>query len=332
MIVGIDLGYSHTKICNGAKTAGFASVVGNFERARFTANGNDQDGAAGIAIEINDDTFAIGEEALQTSRFASRREDRDWIVSLQYVRLFIAALSAATTSKFTAMNIVTGLPVTYITDRDRLASTLACEWKFHRAGRQHRQMVRVGEVTVIPQPFGTLLAQVLDNHGRIADTDLATGRIGVVDIGGKTTGFLTVNKLREIPQATGSIDVGAWDALTLARDAISNQYPGLDLADHEVSACASTCKTVSYFGKPVDVSELIANALHPLADRVINEASARWDSGARLDTILVTGGGAHLIGKAICAEYRHARVVPKAAFANVLGYWRYGQRIREANG
>ncbi len=329
MLAGIDLGYSHVKVHTAAVAAKFASIVGNFEQAKFTANGDDL--AAGIVIEVNDDTFAIGEEALRTSRFASRREDRDWIVSLQYIRLFIGALSCATAAKFTAMEIVTGLPVTYIADRDHLAELLKDKWQFCRAGRQHRQMVRVEKVTVIPQPFGTLLAQVLDDKGRIANKSLATGRIGVVDIGGKTTGFLTVDKLREIPQATGSVDVGAWEALTLARDVIAAQYPGLDLADHEVSACASTGAAVSYFGKSVNISKLIASALRPLADKVINEASSRWDSGARLDAILITGGGAHLIGNAIRAEYRHARIVPDPTCANVLGYWRYGQRIRNAN-
>jgi len=56
-------------------------------------------------------------------------------------------------------------------------------------------------------------------------------------------------------------------------------------------------------------------------------ATQQWNGGATLDAILVSGGGALLLGPAIARHFRHARVVPDPVYANTLGYWRFAQRL-----
>ncbi len=71
-----------------------------------------------------------------------------------------------------------------------------------------------------------------------------------------------------------------------------------------------------------------AQIMRPLtADAVIAEATQLWNGGAGLDAILVTGGGAHLLGSRITAHFRHAQVVEEPVFANALGYWRFAQYL-----
>ncbi len=324
MNAGIDVGYSHTKVVAQGIAQRFPSICGNVERERFALNGRD---AGVVILDIpNDGKWVVGAGALRLSRFKPRHEDRDWIETPAYLRYYLAGLTELTTANYCEIQVVTGLPVTYFSqDRERLTSRLAGEFRVQREGRNW-QRFRVTQVAVIPQPFGTLLCEVLDDRGRIVNKDLATGRVGIIDIGGKTTGYLSVDNLAEVPPETGSIDVGCWEALTLIRDAVNAKYPGLELEDHEIAAVVSNGATVRYYGEPQDVSEIVADALAPLAERIIAEATTLWNGGARLDTILVTGGGAALVGPAICRRFRHARIVRDGSFANARGYYRFGRR------
>jgi plasmid segregation protein ParM len=325
MNTGIDIGYSHTKVVgDGGLAMRFPTLSGNVERTRFTLNGRD-DGVTILEIP-GDGQHVVGEAALRLSRFKPRREDRNWIESAAYLRYYLAALTELTTANYAEVQLVTGLPVTYFAqDKAKLSDRLSGDFRVQREGRNWQKFT-VSQVVVLPQPFGTLLKEALDNRGRIVNQRLATGRAGVIDIGGKTTGYLSVDNLAEIPPETGSIDVGCWEALTLIRDAVNTEYPGLDLEDHEIASVVANDASVSYYGELQDVSEIVGNALEPLAERVIAEATTLWNGGARLDTILVTGGGARLVGPAICEKFPQAEIVMDAAFANATGYYRFAQR------
>jgi hypothetical protein len=64
-----------------------------------------------------------------------------------------------------------------------------------------------------------------------------------------------------------------------------------------------------------------------LAAQIIAQASQLWNGAAILDAILVTGGGALLLGDAIKAHWKHARIVSDPVFANATGYYRLARRI-----
>jgi len=320
MNVGLDLGYSHVKLCSGDRSAHFPSVVGTPDRARFSLNGTDRD----ILLEAPAQVL-VGEGAITQSRFANRREDRGWIESEEYYHLFLAALTEATRASAVDIFLVTGLPVAFYADRDSLQARLSGE---HRAQRENRraQSFRVGGCRVIPQPFGALLSVALDDHGRITDQDLAGGTVGVIDVGGKTTNLLSVRRLAETGRETASVSVGAWDAVRAVRRYLDDVCPNLELRDHAVID-AIRARSVLYYGQPVDLSKVIDEALAQMAEQVISEATQLWNGGAHLAAVLVAGGGAHLLAGHITRHFRHARPVERPEFANALGYWKLAQRF-----
>ncbi|KAA3660666.1 MAG: hypothetical protein DWQ04_18795 [Chloroflexi bacterium] len=167
----------------------------------------------------------------------------------------------------------------------------------------------------------------LDDNGRIMNNDIAHGNIGVIDIGGKTTNLLSVRRLAEIARETSSVNLGAWDVVRQAREFLAVECPELDLRDHEIVEAISQ-RQVRYFGEPVDLSPIVEAAIAPMAEQVIAQASQLWNSGARLDAVLVTGGGAHLFGAYLQEYFRHAYVVDDPVFANVVGYYRFAQRLK----
>lgn len=322
MNLGYDGGYNAVKAVTEARRVSFPSVTGTPERARFSLNGHVED----IVLTIGHDTWLIGESAISQSRFVQRREDRAWIQSPEYYRLFMAALTELTTASWVDLVIVTGLPVSFFSDKDTLVNRLIGEHRCQREGR-NGQLFKVTDVRVIPQPFGALLAEALDNRGQIANQDLASGRVGVIDAGGKTTNLLSVSHLAEIGKETASVNVGAWDLVRRVREYLADHCPELDLRDHQI-VDAIKARQVKYYGSPVDLGRVVDEALEPMAAQVISQAGQLWNGGAGLDAILIAGGGAHLLGPRLQRQYRHARIVESPVYSNAIGYWKLSQRLK----
>jgi plasmid segregation protein ParM len=320
MNIGVDIGYSATKAVSGDRRVNFPSAVGTPDKARFSLNGTESS-----IVLVEPDHVQVGEGAIAQSRFLPRREDRRWVESDQWYTLFLAAMTELTSAKRAELRIVTGLPVAFYGDRQAVRDRLLGGHRAQREGR-NAQALTVTDVRVIPQPFGALLAATLDDKGRITDAELATGAVGVVDVGGKTTNLLSVNRLSEIGRETASVNVGAWEAVRGLRGWLDTHCPDLELRDHQVID-AIIARLVRYYGEPVDLAGAVDDILEPLAAQVIAEATHLWNGGAGLDAILVSGGGALLLGRYVKRHFRHARVVSEPVFANALGFWRFAQRL-----
>lgn len=322
MKAGIDLGYSAPKVVSGDRRCTFPSVVGTPDRARFSLNGPGEN----IILTLpTGESCQVGQGAIEQSRFVGRREDRGWIESDEYYWLMLAAFTELTTATVCDLVVVTGLPVAFYDDRGIVRDRFLGEHRVTREGR-HAQLFRVTDARVIPQPFGALLAAALDNRGRIADMSMAHGAVGVIDVGGKTSNLLSVNRLAEIGRETASVSVGAWDVVRAVRNYLVTNCPNLELRDHQVID-AIIARQIKYYGDPVDLSEVVDAALEPMAEQVIAQATQLWNGGAGLEAILVAGGGALLLGPAIQAHFRHARVVDDPVFANAVGFWKFAQRL-----
>ena len=325
MNIGLDVGYSAVKAVSAGRRATFSSVVGTPDQACFGLNGDDSDSI----ILREPDHVLVGTGAVVQSRHLKRREDRGWIESREWYCLALAALTELTAATSVDLRIVTGLPVSFYGDRDRVRDHLLGEHRVTREGRR-AQSLRVIDCRVIPQPFGALLAASLDDRGRITDLDLATGTVGVIDVGGKTTNLLSANRLSEIARETASISVGAWDVARAVRDHLADCCPDLELRDHQIMDVI-IARRVKYYGDTLDLGQVVDAALVSMAEQVIAEATQLWGGAAGLDVILVTGGGALLLGPAIEAHFRHARMLNEPVWANAMGFWRLAQRMRQSN-
>lgn len=327
MRAGLDVGYSYTKAIAGtSRRVIFPSVVGTPERARFGLQ--DQGETSTIFLTVPKQV-QVGSGAIRQSRFIGGREDRAWIETEEWYLLVLAALSGLTKATKAEFTVVMGLPVEFY-DRDKslVQARLIGEHKVQREG-QSMQSLHVNTLKVIPQPFGTLLSSVMDDRGRIVDEELAGSTVGVIDVGGKTTNLLSAEGLTEIHKETTSVDVGIWDAVRAMRGWLSDHCPGLDLRDHEI-ADTLIARTVNYHGKPTDLSKVINKVLASLADQVLAGASKIWNGGARLNTVLLTGGGALLLSPFIQAHFERAYVVDDPVFANVQGFYRFARWLEHS--
>jgi len=323
MNAGLDIGYNATKGKTDGPPFNILSTVGTPNRARFSLNGHND-----FLITINGKQKQIGESAVRQSHSQSHSEDRGWISTEKYYYLFLAALTELSTANWVELTIVTGLPVKfYEDDAPILKQVMRGEHRAKRVGR-HTQTFKVVKVVPIPQPFGTVASEVLDNGGKIINPTLANGEGAVFDVGGKTTNILDVYKLSEINHGTTSIDKGGWDIARQVGNYLADNYPDLgELRDHQIAEIVKQ-RSVNYHKKTVDLGPIIDDIIEPVAEEITDKANHLWKGKRSFDDTLITGGGAYLLGQHIIRRYPSARIVDSPVYANAIGYWKLSQRLK----
>lgn len=324
MIFAGDIGYSHTKGATDGKRTIFPSVVGEVQQAHLDLKLSQRDGY--IQIETEEGSWLVGEAALEQSGLKSGRQDRKWIETPEYLALLLAAITELTSSTggYT-IRLITGLPIDYFADKKQLIKRLKGTHLIKRSPRRRSQKVEISEVVVLPQGLAAVLSEALDKRGKIRPGPMAEGVVGLIDVGGHTVNLATFKELREIARQTVSVNTGLWEPLTDIGKRINAAFPGQELQGHEIVEAVIAGK-IHHFGKERDISGIAEDVLRPFARSILSQASQIWGSTARLDVLLIAGGGAEVVGPALMAEYSHAQVVSNPQWANVDGYLKFGKR------
>lgn len=328
-MLGLDLGYNAVKVVSEKNRVVFASAVGTPDTARFTLS---EKGAT--ILTYNGESFFFGEGAVSDSRLVTRREDRHWIESDTYEKLIVAALYHATwqeaqmkgSNEFGKVYpaIVTGLPIAYYSDKDKLAKILSRPFVFTDGETNYSIVIK--EVRVVPQPFGTILDYLFDESGEFYDNETSSKMIGVIDIGGKTTNILVAQKLSEKNRLTTSVNLGGWDVVRHVQAEILKKYE-VELRDHEVSRVIAM-RDLYIYGKQIDVESTINSAIRPVLAGISSELTRIWGNAATIDKILITGGGSNFLGSYLMKLYpNQSEVVLDPVLANAIGYYKFSTRL-----
>ena len=326
--VGVDVGYNAVKaVCAGKKTL-IPSVTSAPIGSVFGITGLKEVDA----IDIDGfGEFSFGSEVIEHANVWTRREDRKWYESNTYIVLLLAAITELFPDNADLM-LTTGLPVSfYENDSKALADRIAGKYTVQRTGRDTQQIkIERDNIRVIPQPYGTLFSQAYNKDGdiTISGSEIMKERVGIIDVGGRTTNFQVTNEMTQIASQKESIDVGGWKVVQAARTLIKGLCPDLpELPDHTV-AQAVRDKSIIYYGDEVDLSEGVDKVLQTLSSAIASKAGTLWEMGADLQTILVTGGGAFLLGDLLKESYPHPKLimVDDPVYANANGYHRFSLR------
>jgi len=321
--IGLDIGYGFSKVEDEKGSHIFASAIGTPDTSRFglEANGTRQ-------LIVSNTVHLVGDDAVEQSRILQRREDRRWTESEEYKVLFSAALDTVINGNggIHQVLLVTGLPIAFYDDKDILQGRLIGHHTIQRKGHSPRY-VHVQECRVVPQPFGSLFSLAFNHDGTIADANLLQAKVGIVDIGSKTTNVLGTTHAKELLRASGSVNSGGWDIVRALRTYLDQTFEDAELRDHDI-ARAITDRSIRYYGRTVDLGDTIDEIVTPFAEQVFAQISQLWNQGAAMDTILISGGGANLVGPSLRRHLqRHAdvRIIPDPQMANVRGYFRYAK-------
>lgn len=332
MIAGIDIGYRAIKIVSNVSNHGttnvikqhlIQSVIGSPDVSTFSISNQ-----KATTVTVDGKQWLIGQYADEQSRFSSRgQETRDWIHSEIYDVLIKTAIGwISTQTKDNKITIVTGLPVAYHSqDRDILKEQFMKVHTGKYCGNPFE--INVLDCRVIPQPYGTLFSEVYDDIGIPINEKayLLNNKVAILDIGSHTTNMQMVLRGDSLSKNSTSIAIGGWKLVQSVRERLIQLMPDLNPTDHQIAEALSGTISLQYYGEEIDIHSIAKPFAEQIAETITAAIGNTWGSAADVIEILVTGGGAYIIGDYI--NYPQAKIVNDPIFANAQGYYKFARRI-----
>lgn len=329
--VGIDLGYGFVKATDGEREVVFPSVVGSARELRYRSEFADlSNGVSNLSVALDGRRYFVGDLAIRQSEIASRSLDENRVEDRNIRVLLYTALGLFAQWEQQTFNLVTGLPSIYFGAlRDQWSNALrgTAVIRTSSGGEERERTISVDRVRVVPQPLGTLYDRALNNIGNIADSDLGRLRVGVVDIGFKTSDFAAADQMEYIERLSGSTTTGLSNAYALIAERLRNEFR-IVKENHEMDQIVQRGE-LRLAGKLYDISAIRKDAFERVAAKIITELDSLWDY-REFDAILITGGGGQALAEYILPRFRNAYLVEGAQLANARGFLKLAANIFRA--
>lgn len=329
--IGLDLGYGFVKVTDGREGFIFPSVVGKGQVGSSLRIGLERpEPTDDLRITIDDQAYFVGNQAIRRSPQAFRGLSATRVEGNLLKVLFLSALSLFCQDPVSSFTVVMGLPP----GRMHLAEDLVSQLKGdHRVVRNHDQepeelTVRIERILVVPQGVGSYWAQVLDPRGQLLDhTQLLQGRIGMVDLGFRTTDLVVIEDGEYVPERSSTIPVGVASAYSEIASRLLSRY-GLEKETYALDS-AVLAGQINVSGQLVDITEIRDQAFAALATKLAVEFRSQWQL-SELYRLLLVGGGSLVLGPYLLPHLPHAAVPSDPITANSRGYWAWAQRLTKA--
>ncbi len=322
-VLGIDIGYGFVKGYDGQNEIVFPSVVGIGRDISYLSQLSTYKSPLDtLALSYNGKNYFIGSYAIRQSAIPSRSLDIKKPEDINTLLLFLTAVGIYSSEPQQQFSVVTGLPTNYVLSyQDQLKTLLS--GNHHIAirlrGKNEEKQLNIGDIKIIPQPFGTLFNLVLDNNGEISDQDMSGKIVGIADIGFKTADFCVSDALEFVDRLSSSSSSGMVSAYEIIAAMIRSRFK-IDKKDFELDKIVKS-KTIKIAGINHDISDIISEAYFNLAAKIKTELDSLWDY-RELDTIILTGGGGEALSEYLIPKFNNMMLVQDAQFANVKGFWK----------
>jgi plasmid segregation protein ParM len=336
-VIGLDIGFGFTKATNGRDTQIFKSVVGDAAEATFNEQLMPGKATLGRHLQINGETFYVGDLAEAQSRGRGFTLDPTQFLA-KYAKTLALSACAPLADSNTPLRIVTGLPISFFRKhKDQVTQILQQRHTvtlLKPSGEKEERALNVERVRVIPQPFGSLFNLMLNDLGKPVSQRFITEKIGVIDVGFRTADYTISDKTRYSERGSQSTDSG----VSVAFHALANALQEKSGVAIELFRLydAVTRGTIKIRGKRYDITALVKQAFTALATRVATEANRLWSDDWDVDAIVITGGGGAVLAPYL-TPLLEGEVIPvppeqDARLNNVQGYQKYGQHLWAGGG
>lgn len=313
MIVAVDPGFGNIKAVADGKAVSLPSVVAVPAGPLGLAGMGMKVARKAVRVTFDRGDFYVGPGARSWGHVVENL-DFSRLASPEAEALLYAVL-ASVVPDGAGIRLVLGLPVPLL--RDEAVARPALEALRGRLVREHRFEIdgkpfslRVAALRAAAQPVGAWADWALDAEGRWANPAARTALAGVADIGFNTLDLYGIQGGKLEPRLVGGDKVGVRRLLDLAAP---------DLPYYEADERLRAGKLRADDARNVWLSEVLG-----AAERV-------WNA-ARLDLVLLVGGGAVLLRdrqEAFRRAFRAEVVIPDdPVLANARGLWKWGKTLR----
>ncbi len=333
-ILGIDIGFGFTKAINGKQELIFKSVLGEATdiqfREKMIAAGDVED--SHLQIEVDDKPYFVGELAERQSNVRFFTLDQAQFIN-KFAKVFALAATAQLVKGFVPVNLVTGLPIGYYQKyKDELAKLLVGEHKvtlIDADGKREEKSISINKVRVVPQPFGSLFNLMLNDLGEMGDKRLVKDKIGIIDVGFRTSDYTISDKMRYSERGSRTTDSGIARAFNVIATKL-RENSGVNVELYRLYEAIDS-GSIKIRGKVYDLKSLTEQVFGQLATSIANEVDRLWVDDWDIDAMIITGGGGAVLAKylkpLLNGEIMETDPEQDMRLYNVHGYRKFGQHI-----
>ena len=335
-ILGIDIGFGFTKATNGTDTMVFKSIFGDASDLQFWMDFGDKMPTDFFHVTVDGKSYFIGELAEQQSQVLNFTLDQEKLIT-EFVKILSLTVAGAYLDQDTGINvpinIVSGLPIGHFrNNHERFNEILTGHHQviYHQQnGSKVVKEVYINKVLMLPQPLGSILNLLMDENGKILNGDLARQKIGVVDIGFRTTDFSILDKLRYIDRGSRTMDTGISKAFSIIANKLREKC-GVNVQLYRLYESADT-GTIRIKGEEFNLANIRDQVYSQLSANIASDIDRLWADDWDIDTIVLTGGGsmelANHLQPLLTGNVRTVTKDGDARLNNVQGYLKYGRQI-----
>jgi plasmid segregation protein ParM len=335
-VLGIDIGFGFTKATNGKETLIFKSLLGDAAEIHFWADFGDDAPTDHIHVTIGEKSYFIGDLAEQQSSVLQFTLDQERLLT-DYVKFLtltaVGMLLPDEASRSDPLNVVSGLPIGYFKENHKRFNDLLIghhSVTYHSPdGRQTDQKIIINDVRMLPQPMGTILNLVMDERGRISEKDLAQKKIGVIDIGFRTTDFAIMDRLRFLNRGSKTIDTGISKGFSVISNKL-REKSSVNIEPYRLYRAAET-GMIYMRGHGFSISKIRDQVYSQLAASIADEIGRLWANDWDIEVIFLSGGGsrelASFLQPLITGNVIPVNTSQDLRLNNVKGYLKYGRHI-----
>lgn len=335
-ILGIDVGFGFTKATNGKDTFIFKSIFGEDADIQFWADFGDDTPTDHIHVTIDGKSYFIGDLAEQQSSVLHFTLDQEKLIT-NYVKILSLAVAGMFLDKGEAINVpinlVSGLPIGFFKQNherfDELLTGHHSVTYHSQNGQETTKELYINKVRMLPQPLGSVLNLLMDDNGKIVNKTLANQKVGVVDIGFRTTDFTILDRLRYIDRGSRTIETGIARGFSVIANKLREKC-GVSVELYRLYNAAET-GSIKMRGNRVNFVKIRDEVYSQLAASIANDIDRLWAADWDIDAIILTGGGCRDLAQYLRPQIT-GNIIPVEAnrdprLNNVLGYIKYGQSV-----
>lgn len=142
-------------------------------------------------------------------------------------------------------------------------------------------------------------------------------RIGIVDIGGRTTDIAVVCNWEMTSSRSSTLDVGMIAIREAVRERLEDEHD-TSVTDSQILS-AIDHGTIKLWGKNIDVKQAVVDAQITVVSRIKTETLRCLGHGSDLDHVIFVGGTVMALGTQVNDWFRNQSIGNDPAFANARG-------------
>jgi len=329
-IVGIDVGFGFTKAYNGKNSVIFKSLIGDATDIQFRSILGDDASTSNLHITLEDKSYFLGSYAELQSNIREYTLDQEKLLE-DFVKILAIAAAGLCTDTSEPINVISGLPVGYLKrDSKKFKEMIQGihEITFHnKDGKDVTKRININKIHVIPQPIGSIFNLIFDDQGKIKDRGLATQKLGIVDIGFKTTDFSIFDHLQYIERGSCTMDTGISKCFSVIANKL-RQESNITIELYRMFNFLES-GMIKIRGKEYNISNLKKRVYNHAASAIASDLNRMWENDWDIDSIILSGGGSVELSEYLSPNI-DGNVIPigkniDARFNNVQGYCKFGR-------